>query len=150
MGRKFFLTKFDMRFRRFVVVFTKYCTVGVVNTLIGLTIMVVLKSLGANYLVYTAVAYICGMCVSFYLNFKLTFAVKGIVKKRFVSFVLVNLINLIIVEFLQWLLINRFNFKEIFAVGIGMVFYVLFGFLANQKFVFYGWKNGLVKKQSVD
>ena len=138
------MSLFDVQFRHFMVVFTKYCTVGVVNTLVSLMIMFVLKFFGANYLVYTAIAYVCGMCVSFYLNFKLTFAVKGMVKKRFVSFVFVNLINLVMVEFLQLLLIKYFDFRETFAVGIGMVFYTVFGFLVNQRFVFYG-KNELIK-----
>lgn len=126
-----------MQLKQFIITFIKYCLVGIVNTIVSLVVMVGLKFLGVNYLVYTAIAYVLGMGISFWLNFKVTFVAKGVILKRFINFIAINLINLAIVELLQWLFVEYFSFKEIIAVGVGMIFYTVFGFLANRKFVFY-------------
>lgn len=58
--------------------FIKYCLVGVVNTLVGIsTAYILLNPLRQNYTISTIGAYIAGICVSYILNKKFTFKFGG-------------------------------------------------------------------------
>ncbi len=116
--------------------FFRYCCVGAVNTIVSISIMFGLAYMGVNYLLYTSLAYIVGIVVSFCLNLRLTFSSQGHVRRRFVRFILVNLLNLACVELVQFVLIELCHFPEELGVGIGMLSYVFIGFFANKRFVF--------------
>lgn len=58
--------------------FIKYCLVGVVNTLVGIsTAYILLNPLRQSYLISTIGAYITGIIVSYILNKTFTFKFKG-------------------------------------------------------------------------
>lgn len=144
--------------------FTKYCLVGVFNTLVGLSAAYFcLNFLKQSYLFSTAVAYVIGIVVSFVLN--KTFTFKDENKdyfKLFFKFVLTMLPSYVVSYFLGWA-IARFVFSishlEVFlvrisdllnmtavkftdnvAVLISMVIYVILGFSVN-KFLIFNKKN---------
>lgn len=116
--------------------FIRYCCVGIVNTLVCVSVMVILARLGLHYAVYTFFGYVVGIIVSFSLNFKITFASQGYVKKRFIRFIIVNITNLGCTEIIQITLIELLRCPELYAVITGMVSYVLLGYFANQHLVF--------------
>ena len=126
-----------MNFKQLFWRFFKYCNVGVINTAVTAIIMAGLGALGVHYLIYTAVGYGVGICVSFFLNFRFTFAASGKVKQRFIRFLVINLANLGVVELLQIFLIEFIHLDKLPAAVIGMIWYVIFGFFMNQKFVFH-------------
>ena len=117
--------------------FIKYCLVGVINTLVCVSVMALLAYLGAHYLLYTFFGYLVGITVSFTLNFRLTFASQGYVYQRLMRFFGVNLLNLGITESIQFILIEWIHLPESVAVGMGMISYVFVGYFANKRWVFH-------------
>lgn len=58
--------------------FIKYCLVGVVNTIVGISIAyILLNPLRQSYLISTIGAYVAGIIVSYILNKTFTFKFKG-------------------------------------------------------------------------
>ncbi len=115
---------------------TKYAGVGVVNTIIGVGVMVILGVLGANYVIYTFFGYVVGLLVSYTLNSRVTFKKEGWSNKRVVYFFAVNSTLIILVELAQYLLIDRLGAAELPIVGCGMLTYTGIGFTLNRVFVF--------------
>lgn len=89
-----------------------------------------------HYVIYTAIGYCCAFLVSFFLNMYFTFDVHGQVGKRLAKFVFINLINLLQVEIIQIILIEYAKESHFIAIVTGMFWYVVFGFLMNQRFVY--------------
>lgn len=116
---------------RLVDKFQRYLMIGVGNTLICFFIMFLGAKAGLDYLTYTALSYIIAMTVSFFMNLHVTFGAKGYLLYRIVLFFLINLINLLIVEIIEFQLIERFLVPEILAILTGMGFYVVSGFILN-------------------
>jgi putative flippase GtrA len=114
----------------------KYCSVGTLNTLVNITVMSLLASLGVHYVVYTAVGYCCAFLVSFFLNLRFTFKVNGQIGKRLTKFIFINVVNLLQVELIQIFLIEYAKQPHLVAILAGMFWYVVFGFLMNQRFVY--------------
>jgi putative flippase GtrA len=98
--------------------------------------MYVLALLGCHYLVYTAGGYLTAFLISFFLNLRFTFAVNGNIKKRLLTFVSINIVNLLQVELIEIILIEYAKQPHLLAIFVGMIWYVIFGFLMNQKYVF--------------
>ena len=117
--------------------FIRYCCVGAFNTLVCVSVMTLLAHLGFHYLVYTAFGYMVGIIVSFFLNFRLTFASQGYIYQRLIRFILINLINLGLTEAIQAFLIELCHIPELPAVVIGMISYVFLGYFANKRWVFH-------------
>lgn len=114
----------------------KYCSVGALNTLVTTGVMYALSLLGCHYLLYTAGGYLTAFLISFFLNLHFTFSVSGNLKKRLLAFVLINLVNLLQVEIIEIVLIEYAKQPHLLAIFVGMIWYVIFGFLMNQKYVF--------------
>jgi len=114
----------------------RYCLVGGVNTLVGVSLMAAGAAAGLPYYLYTTLAYLIAMTVSFYLNFRFTFqnTQRYFVKK--IKFLAVNLTLLAGVNLFQMLAIEHWNWYEYLAVGVGMVGYTLLGYGLNRTLVF--------------
>lgn len=144
--------------------FIKYCLVGIINTLAGLTTAYVLLNLfSCSYLTSTAAAYIVGIIISFILNKIFTFkdtSTNHLI--LFLKFSLTMLPSYVISYFLGWQIsktifnITIFNdlaykiteiipitydkISDNFAILISMMTYLLLGFSIN-KFLIFNKKN---------
>tara|TARA_R110000868_G_scaffold189695_2_gene433074 strand:- start:117461 stop:117859 length:399 start_codon:yes stop_codon:yes gene_type:complete len=128
------LTQFQklFNFRQFIL----YSSVGILNTIVGVSFMALGVYLEWSYVAYTLLGYSIAFCVSFTLNFKVTFKVQGKTKKRAIRFLCFNLLNLACAQALQILLIEKYEIQEYVAVAATMVLYTIVGFIVNKKFVY--------------
>ena len=116
--------------------FSRYLLVGGLNTVICLLIMYLGARLNLHYLVYTPMGYMTTILLSFFMNLHYTFQVKDRAGSRLIGFLLVSLVNLAIVELMEYGLIEICSFPRWLAILTGMSWYVLTGFLINN-FVIY-------------
>jgi putative flippase GtrA len=98
--------------------------------------MHVLSTLGVHYIAYTAIGYGFAICCSFFLNLKFTFNVGKATKTRFLKFISISGMNLLLVELIEVSLIEHMQVRELFAIMTGMIWYTLSGFILN-KFLVY-------------
>ncbi|MGN0191973.1 MAG: GtrA family protein [Candidatus Gastranaerophilaceae bacterium] len=139
--------------------FAKYCLIGVINTLVGIsTAFICLNILGISYSVATAAAYITGSIVSFLLNKKYTFKNKGSIFAQFIKFFTTMLPAYIFSYYTGFLIAKKYysapyiidvlqflhthtntsmrTLTDDFGVLISMVIYLFVGFIINKFFVF--------------
>jgi len=116
--------------------FLRYCGIGFINLFVCLGVMVAFEALGAHYVLYTFLGYAVAFLVSFALNFRYTFGVSDQKSRRFMRFMIINPLNLLMVEIIQIILIEKLKVVEPLAVFIGMSYYTLTGFFLNQRYVF--------------
>ena len=83
----------------------KYGTIGVVNSLVGLSLIFFALSYGASDIAANVAGYSVGLFTSFLLNRSWSFAYRGGIAKNFVKFVIVMavayLCNLLVVLLLH-------------------------------------------------
>jgi putative flippase GtrA len=117
----------------------KYGLVGLCNTAFSAGIMYLLGRIGVGYLLYTTIAYLAGMTLSFTLNYFLTFRASGSrVFPRLLKFAAVNLSMLGVTQLVQFLLIEKIGIRELFGVILGMMVYTGGGYVLNRLWVFRG------------
>ena len=116
--------------------FARYMIVGGVNTLICFTIMYLGALMGLGYLTYTALGYLVGIVLSFFMNLHFTFRVHGQIYKRLMLFFSINVTNLLVVELIEYVLIESFLVNNVIAILCGMIWYVTTGFLMNNYLVY--------------
>ena len=123
--------------------FVKFLSVGVINTLVGTVVMFgAYNILHWNYWVSTALNYIVGGVISFFLNKKFTFHYKGSSVKAAVRFC----INIVICYVLAYglakpavyRLLGSFsqNIQENGAMVLGMGLYVILNYIGQRFFTF--------------
>jgi putative flippase GtrA len=110
----------------------RFGLVGLFNTIISISIMTFLAHIGLHYVLYSAIAYLISMSISFVLNLRFTFNTSGQIQKRIVLFFTINFTNLGIVEIIQIILIQHFHVPHVYAVFCGMICYSTFGFIMHQ------------------
>lgn len=121
----------------------KFLIVGVVNTLVGAGVMFVAYNfLGAGYWLASALNYIVGSIVSYYLNKYFTFQYR---KKSF-TVVWKFIINISLCYFLAYGIAKPLarmilgsvdsNIQENIAMLAGMLFFVLFNYIGQRLWVF--------------
>jgi putative flippase GtrA len=125
-------------------VFLRYLGVGVINTVVGLTSILVLFNLfQLNYWFATSIGNIFGVIVSFFLNKRYTFKYKGNKGYSLLKFLLVSLISYIISYSLGYYIGNSIehfvphidifdNLVIVFSSGI----YTILGFFGHKKITF--------------
>jgi putative flippase GtrA len=116
--------------------FRRYLMVGAFNTGLCFLVMYAGSSVGLGYLIYTALGYLTTIVLSFFMNLHYTFKVKDRAGIRLMGFVTVSLVNLSIVELIEYTLIESFSFVRWIAILIGMGWYVSTGFLMNNYVVY--------------
>ena len=139
--------------------FIKYCLVGIINTLVGIsTSLISLDFFMLSYAVSNTLAYITGSIVSFFMNKKFTFKNTDKAEIQFIKFFLtmlptygisyflgwfiaphiigISLLNPIFCKIAEFLNMNISHFTDNIAVFISMVIYLLAGFSINKFFVF--------------
>lgn len=125
------------RIFRELYVLLKYGLVGIINTAISTGIFLLLSYIGFEYMAYTIIGYAVGIVSSFLLNRKYTFKKNNEnMSRQIILFFTINISLLLLVQLLQYLLIDVLLVKEWLGVGIGMVFYSGIGFILNRNIVF--------------
>lgn len=116
--------------------FSSYLAVGLLNTLICFLLMYLGHVCGLNYLYYTALGYLLTIVLSFFMNLRYTFPVEGMLLKRVFLFTSIALVNLFLVECIEYTLIETFHYNKLFAILCGMSWNVVAGFLASNCLVY--------------
>ncbi|MGQ3891648.1 GtrA family protein [Legionella sp. CNM-4043-24] len=116
--------------------FSSYLAVGAINTLLCFLLMYLGHLWGMNYLYYTAFGYLFTIAFSFFMNLRFTFQVEGQLMKRLTLFAAIGVFNLLLVEYIEFTLVERFDSGKIFAIVCGMTWNVLAGFLASNFLVY--------------
>ncbi|WP_066253809.1 GtrA family protein [Neobacillus drentensis] len=126
--------------------FVRFIMVGVVNTVVGLSVMyLLLHALGQSYWIATFLGNSIGACVSFLLNRNFTFKSKDSVSKSAVRFIVVILSCYFISyeigrSFVDWILKNYEFFSPVvktdISVLIGTCLYTLLNYFGQKRFVF--------------
>lgn len=116
--------------------FLCYLLIGVGNTLVCLMVMYLGASLGLNYLKYTVLGYLVAITFSFFMNLHYTFKVEGQILRRLSLFFIVNLVNLLLVELIEYTLIESFSINHLIAIFCGMSWYIFAGFILNSSLVY--------------
>lgn len=114
----------------------RYIAVGVLNTLIGLGIALLLSSLGVHYAIAISVAYVIGFVVSFFLNRYFTFRSTGKIAREFAMFAVSTVAAFALNEGLAWFFVNVARLSDraaiVFSVGVA----ALVGYVVNKMIVF--------------
>lgn len=118
----------------------RYLGVGIINFLACALSMWGLALIGIHYTIYTAIGYALAITCSFFLNLKFTFKDSIYSKRRFIRFVGFSFCNLMLVEIIQWTLIQQMHARELYAVITGMTWYTLSGFIINKFFVYQSYE----------
>lgn len=117
--------------------FIKFCFVGVLNTIITLSIIFILmKIFRVNYIISNVIGYIAGLINSFIWNKLWTFNSKGDFKRELVLFLIVYgivyVMQLVFLIFIKEIIKVPVDIAQI----IGMVFYTIVGFIGNKFITF--------------
>lgn len=116
--------------------FRRYLTVGALNTVLNFCMMYLGSLFGLHYLVYTPMGYLTTIILSFFMNLHYTFKVRDRQRARLIGFLSVSLINLAIVEVIEYGLIEHMAFPRWLAIFLGMGWYVVVGFMLNNYVVY--------------
>ncbi|MCG8453896.1 MAG: GtrA family protein [Spirochaetales bacterium] len=115
----------------------RYGMVGILNTALFALCSWGLSRFGWHYALYTFLSYGIAILFSFVMNRFFTFQAKaGGVGTMFGRFLLVTFSLLGAVQGIQYLLIDVLALRELYGVGIGMVFYTGLGYVLNRLWVF--------------
>lgn len=120
----------------------KFLMVGVLNTIIGASVMFVAYNFfGLNYWISTSLNYIVAGTFSFFANKKFTFKSEGKTFQKIILFI----ITLIFCYFVAFYLSKKITFfidisnkklKENISMLLGMVIYTVLNFILQKKIVF--------------
>ncbi len=117
--------------------FYKYLGIGVVNTIVGYSIIFSLMYIGLNAFMSNFTGYLIGITVSYYLNKKFNFKSnkphKEVFPKFFLSLFVAYLSNLgVLAVSIKLLMIDKY-----ISQIIAGIIYVIIGFLGSKYFTFY-------------
>lgn len=127
-----------------VFTFLKYLTVGILNTIVGLSVVLVLFNiLKLDYWIATSVGNIIGVVVSFYLNKRYTFKYNGSSRNSVLKFLLVSFLSYIIAYTLGFYISGYFKgvitnlwISENLSILISSGLYTILGFIGHKKISF--------------
>ena len=112
----------------------KYSLVGVINTLLTITIIIFLNKVSdLNYLLINLIGYILGFLSSYILNTYFTFKKKGhsYIKKFLTLTLILYLLNLLII-----INLTSLGFHKTTSQLIGGVVYLTIGFYMSNKHIY--------------
>lgn len=120
----------------------KFLIVGVLNTIIGASIMFAAYNLmGLNYWVSTSLNYIIAGIFSFFANKKITFKSEGKTFQKIILFIMTLVFCYFIAFYLSkkimiFININNIKLKENVSMVLGMIIYTALNFILQKKVVF--------------
>ena len=117
--------------------FARFLSVGVANTLVGLSVIYAAKwFFNIGDVTANAVGYSVGFLVSFSLNSRWTFSYRGRRLPALVKFILVALVAYCVNLLTVVMLINYFCFNDYIAHVLGVPPYTITSYLASKYLVF--------------
>ena len=114
----------------------RYCSVGILNTLVSLVTSFVLLASGLNVFASNLTGYVVAIGNSFILNRKWTFGHTGRVGNSLIKFLLICAICYVIQLAVLWALIEHFSLGVYISQIIAMSVYTLLSFIANKNIAF--------------
>ena len=126
-----------MRLTEELKTFAAYNAVGLATTVAGVPLMALLDAAGVPYAGYTALNYAVGIVLGFWLNFRFAFRdhrspARPVLLRYMVCFVSL----LIVVQTLQFALIDGARWPRCAGVGLGMLLYGGVGYVVSRFWVF--------------
>lgn len=117
--------------------FAAFNAVGAATTAVGVPVMAGLDALGVPYAVYTALNYLTGIALGFWLNFRFSFRDRASAPgPALARYLMVFFLLLLLVLGLQWLAIDHAGWPRWAGVGMGMAVYGGLGYLLSSGWVF--------------
>ena len=120
------------RFRQIIL----YGLIGALSASIDFGIFTILHFLGLAYLLANAIGVHIGIFCSFLLNRQFNFKVKDKTERRFLFFYSIGLIGLLLSSVLLKLLIEYFDWNEIYAKLLSIIVVAVVQFLLNKYITF--------------
>lgn len=117
-------------------VFLRYALIGAGNTTVCFLLMALGFYWGWNYLLSTGFAYGITILMSFFLNLIFTFRAQGAIGRRLILFLILNGCNILVVEGIEYVLIECAYVYQYLAIMIGMLWYIITGFIMNRQIVY--------------
>ena len=120
----------------------KFLMIGVLNTIIGASIMFAAYNLmGLNYWVSTSLNYIIAGTFSFFANKKFTFKSEGKTFQKIILFIITLIFCYFIAFYLSkkimiFINIDNIKLKENVSMVLGMIIYTALNFILQKKIVF--------------
>ena len=114
----------------------KYLFVGVINTIFGYTVILILMFIGIIPEISNFVGYLLGVGLSYFLNKKFTFKSNIDNKQGIIKFYLSMLIAYILNLFVLIVTYRIFNINPYISQIFAGIVYTLIGFLLSNFFVF--------------
>ena len=114
----------------------RYCSVGILNTLISLVTSFVLLALGLNVFASNLTGYVVAIGNSFILNRKWTFSHAGRMGNSLIKFLLICATCYVIQLAVLLLLIEHFSLGVYISQIFAMSVYTLLSFFANKNIAF--------------
>lgn len=117
--------------------FSRFCTVGVSNTVIDFSVFFLFISLGVPYLLSQILSFTTGMINSFIWNRKWTFKVKNKIKMSEITrFIILNLLALTSINFLLSLLYEEMGWSLLVSKMAATSIGVIITFIGSRLWVF--------------
>lgn len=116
--------------------FIKFVCVGISNTLISLSIYYLLKSIGVNYLIATALGWIISSISGYFLNKIWVFKNKEAKKKSIFKYYLLYGSALLLNLVLMYIQVSILKISDNIAPLITLVITTLYNYFFSKKFVF--------------
>ena len=129
------MIRMNKYFHEFLTMF-KYGLVGILNTLVFLSVTFIFKLLDFHYILYTLFGYSVAIPFSFFMNRRFTFLLNNQTFGMMIKFFIVTISLLFIVQLIQYFLIGILGFNEYLGVFAGMIFYTGVGYVINRWYVF--------------
>ncbi len=127
-----------LKYKQFIL----FCLVGVANTAIHMLVLYVLNSiLGVNYLVASAIGYVCGMINGYLWSTFLVFKKKKTTSNA-AKFIIVNLIALGVNQLLMYLFVSVLGMEDVLNLGklpaqaLTICFTMILNFVLNKLWTF--------------
>lgn len=118
-------------------IFTRFCTVGMGNTLIDFSVFFILVSIGMPYLVAQILAYLAGMTNSYIWNRLWTFRMKQRVNlQEMARFLFINLASLTIAFLILSYIYEVSGMPLFWSKGIATASGMLVTFIGSRYWVF--------------
>jgi putative flippase GtrA len=123
-------------FHQFII----FCAVGIVNTLAGLSVILILSEiLGVHYILSNILGYGVGLVVAFILHRRITFKLNArddVIKNEIGKFTLVFIICYLIQLGCLYLFVEKIGIYQSYAQFLGLGIYTVLNYIGHRIFTF--------------
>lgn len=116
--------------------FIKFGLVGVLNTVITIIVFNILRFMGIDMIIANTIGFICGMVNSYFWNNRWVFKSNSKDISTIGKFVIVNMIVMVINNFILILLVQSIGVNEIIAQGLALILTTAINFIGNKLWTF--------------